>query len=344
MIMNNKLTKTNNYPLIFGILISLIIGLIWITFTDSFIKNKETLSNAIIIDFLITIPIIYFFLIRKKNIPKLTTISIFVIGIIISSFVIPKENQQLLNFITTWFVPILEIAIAILVISKIRYALKRIRQEKHTQPDFFTLLKQTCTEILPKSIAILLAMEIAVFYFGFISWKKQIPKTNEYSYHKSSGTIALLASLIFIIGIETFSLHTLIAKWNLTAAWIATGISIYSGIQIFGFLKSMLVRPILIDNGTLFLRYGIMSETSIDIDSIDSITISSSDIALDKTTIKLSPFGELESHNVILNLKKEHLLTGLYGIKKSYQNIAFFVDQKEEFSSHLNQIKKNSLQ
>ena len=32
----------------------------------------------------------------------------------------------------------------------------------------------------------------------------------------------------------------------------------------------------------------------------------------------LSPLGELESHNVIINLKRENTLIGLYGIKKNF--------------------------
>jgi len=174
-------------------------------------------------------------------------------------------------------------------------------------------------------------MEIAVFYFGFISWKKRIFSANEFTYHKNSGTISVLLGFMLVIIIETYVLHILLLKWSSIAAWIATGLSIYSGIQIFGFLKSLFQRPILIDNGKLYLRYGIMSEAIIDIKNIASVEISSSDLTINESTRKLSPLGELDSHNFLITVHKENTVHGLYGIKKSFKTIAFYVDDKEKF-------------
>jgi hypothetical protein len=103
--------------------------------------------------------------------------------------------------------------------------------------------------------------------------KKRELKENEFSYHKDSGTITLLIAIIFIVAIETLVLHILLTKWSSLVAWILTFLSIYSGIQIFGFLKSMFKRPISIENNKLFLRYGIMNETTIDLKNIDNIEI-----------------------------------------------------------------------
>lgn len=59
------------------------------------------------------------------------------------------------------------------------------------------------------------------------------------------------------------------------------------------------------ENDQIHLRYGIMTETVIDIKDIDQIELSSKDIELDKNTRKLSFLGELESHNIIIHLKKK---------------------------------------
>ncbi len=160
-------------------------------------------------------------------------------------------------------------------------------------------------------------------------------KENEFSYHKDSGTLSLLIAIIFIVAIETVVLHLLLVKWSSLSAWIFTFLSIYSGIQFFGFLKSMLKRPISIENDRLYLRYGIMKETTIDLKDIDSIEISSKDIALNKETRKLSFLGELESHNVIISLKKENTLTGLYGIKRGFKILALHIDDKVAFKNRI---------
>ena len=202
--------------------------------------------------------------------------------------------------------------------------------------DFFITLKNTCYEILPKGLVIPVVTEIAVFYYGFINWRKRKLRENEFTYHKDSGTVTLLIAIIFIVAIETVTIHILLAKWNTTVAWILTCLSIYSGIQIFGFVKSMLKRPISIENNKLFLRYGIMNETTIDLENIDSIEITSKDIELNKETRKLSFLGELESHNMVIRLKEENTLIGLYGIKRKYKNLALHIDNKIEFKNRIN--------
>jgi len=58
------------------------------------------------------------------------------------------------------------------------------------------------------------------------------------------------------------------------AAWMLTILSIYTGFQLLAFAKSFSKRPILIENNTLYLRYGIMSNAEIEIKNIKSIEIS----------------------------------------------------------------------
>lgn len=303
-----------------------------------FTLNSNSLSVGITFDLLLTVPLVYLLLIRKTNIPKTTVMPFLIVGIIICSIILPTENQYYLNLFKTWVLPIVEISILSFVIFNVRKGIKKYKQHKTGSYDFFTTLKSTCYEILPKAVVIPVVTEIAVLYYGFIHWKKRKLKDNEFTYHKDSGTVSLLIAIIFIVAIETITLHILLAKWNVTVAWVLTFLSVYSGIQIFGFVKSMFKRPISIVNNKLILRYGIMNETIIDIRSIDSIAISLKDIELNKDTRKLSFLGELESHNIIIRLKEENTLTGLYGIKRKYKNLALHVDNKIEFKERINNI------
>ena len=315
----------------------LIIGLmIFISKTSLFKLNPDNLAIGITIDLLLTVPFIYFLLIRKTNIPKTTVVPFLILGVVLCSIILPSENQQYLNLFKTWILPIIELSVLSYVIYNVRKGIKHYKLSKTESFDFFTTLKNTCYEILPKGVVIPVVTEIAVFYYGFLYWKKRELKENEYSYHKESGTITLLIAIIFIVAIETIVLHILLAKWNNIAAWILTFLSIYSGFQIFGFLKSMFKRPISIENDRLYLRYGIMSETTIYIKDIDRVEISSKDIEINKETRKLSFLGELEGHNIIIRLKKENELIGLYGLKRKYKNLALYIDEKIEFKNRIN--------
>ncbi|QBA63971.1 hypothetical protein [Muriicola soli] len=338
----NKALNLQKNLMIFGIPLFIIGIMVFITKSNLFSTNPGLLFIGVTFDLLFTVPLVYFLLIRKTNIPKTTVVPFFILGIIICSLILPAENQYYLNLFKTWVLPIVELSILCFVIFNIRKAIKRYQLHKTESIDFFTTLKTTCYEILPKAVVIPVVTEIAVFFYGFVHWKKRKLKDNEFSYHKESGTVTLLIAIIFIVAIETITFHILLAKWNTTVAWILTFLSIYSGVQIFGFVKSMFKRPISIENNKLFVRYGIMNETTIDLSSIDSIEISSKDIELNTETRKLSFLGELEPHNVVIRLKEKNTLIGLFGIKRKYKNLALHVDDKTEFKNRINKALQQS--
>ena len=297
--------------------------------------QNQLFYNAVTIDLVFTIPFIYFLLIRKKNIPKTTTVPLFVIGILPASYLVPQQYQSLLNVIKSWVVPIVEVSVLIFIILSVRKAIKAYKANKTGSFDFFTTLKTTASEVLSKRFSQFFAMEIGTVYYGFFHWKKITLKPNQYTYHKNTGTVTMLGAFIFIIVIETIALHLLLSKWNTTVAWVLTILSIYSGIQILGFLKSMSKRPYTIEANTLYLRYGIMSEAVIPINLIETIELSTQEMEFKGDIRKLSPLGGMESHNMMIILREKLTLTGLYGIKKEYKTLAFNVDEKVEFKKQI---------
>jgi hypothetical protein len=332
----NDIVNFQKKALIFGIPLLFFGLMILIAKTSLFHMNPDYLAVGITFDLLLTTPFIYFLLIRKTDIPKTTVVPFLIIGMVICSIILPSENQYYLNLFKTWVLPIVELSVLTFVVYNVRKAIKSYKLKTESSVDFFTTLKKTCYDILPKKVVMPVVTEIAVFYYGFIHWKKIELKDHEFSYHKNNGTISLLIGIILIVAIETVTLHHLLATWSTFAAWILTFLSVYSGVQIFGFLKSMLKRPISIENNKLFLRYGIMNETTIDLQNIDSIELSSKDIELNKETRKLSFLGDLESHNVIIHLKVENTLIGLYGVKRKFKTLAFYVDDKVAFENYVN--------
>ena len=140
-----------------------------------FALETSRLSPLITIDVLLTIPLIYFLLIRKTNIPKLTVIPVTIAGIILASYIIPEENQRLLSLFKTWVLPIVELFVVAYVLLKVRNTVKTFKENRqaNSQADFYTILKQTSRDILPRFLAIPFATEIAVIYYGLINWKKR---------------------------------------------------------------------------------------------------------------------------------------------------------------------------
>ena len=251
--MNKSLNLQKNL-IIFGVPFFIIGLMVFISNSSIFISNPNSLSIGITFDLLLITPLVYFLLIRKTNIPKTTIVPFLIVGIVICSFILPTKNQYYLNLFKVWVLPIVELSVLSFVIFNVRKGIKKYKQNKIESFDFFTTLKSTCYEILPKGLVVPVVTEIAVFYYGFINWRKRKLRENEFTYHKNSGTITLLIALIFIIAIETVTIHFLLAKWNTTVAWILTCLSIYTSFQIIGFVKSMIKRPISIENNNFQSR------------------------------------------------------------------------------------------
>ena len=331
-----KIPIYNRNVFIFGMPVFLIGLMVTLSILPVFRTNTAGLSNGITFDLLVTVPLLYVLLIHKSKISYATVLPLLLLNVVICSLIVPTENQYYLNIFKSGILPLLELVFLAFLTIKVKNAIKKSKLQLTKSSDFYTNLIKICDELLPPSIAAIALNELGVLYYGFIFWKKRQLASNEFTYHKDSGMIALLLALIMVIIIETFAIHILIAKWNFTIAWVLTFLSIYSAIQIFGFLKSMIKRPITIEDNKLHLRYGIMSATTITLENIESIAISSDSITTNNKIIKLSVFGELEAPNIIIHLKKENILFGLYGIKKKYKILHFYVDNKTNFLMQVN--------
>ena len=293
--------------------------------------NSDSFTLAITIDLLLTVPLEYLFLIHQTEIPKTTAVPVMIIGLLIGSYFLPKESQTYLALFKTWGLPINELSVLSYVVLKVRSAIGKYKHLKGVKPDFFSALKSTCREILPKAAVMPVVTEVSVIYYGFLTWRTRTLEKNEFTYHKESGTPALLGAFIFIIVIETFVLHLLLAKWSVIAAWILSGLSIYTALQVLGFARSLTKRPISIDVDSLSLRYGIL------IVELISTPIEN------PSFIKLSPLGEMESHNTIIRLNQEHVLTGLYGAKKRFKILGLHVDEPVRFKEQLDRVLLSEL-
>ncbi len=297
----------------------------------------QNLSMAILLDLLITVPLVYYLIIRKRAIPVFTVIYPFLLGILVAGFIIPPEHQYLLSKIKAIAIPVIELA----VISTIIYKIWKLNAtfKKTAGVDFYDKLLIASDKIFPGRIGSLLASEIAVFYYLFQWNKKPLNKEFEFSYHKKSGIISVIGVFIFLLLIETFAVHVLVETWNTTIAWILSFLSIYTMFQIISILRSMFHRPIFInyETETLHLNYGFACYTRIPFHHIANIELTRRTPSND-SHVALSVFDLLDTSNLIITLNTEQRLHKFYGMKKDYRSISLFIDEKEQFAKKLQEI------
>ncbi len=329
-------TAVNHRPyLAFGFVITAFLTIIWLVKSPVFHQNLSALSAAITVDLLLTIPLVYAWLIRKTRVSKFTIAPLVMAGMFSASYMVPAGHQQWLQLFKLFGFPLMEMASLTLVVRKFMAVRRQFSQGCAAGDDFFDVLKKACYATLPRMLAAALTSEISVIYYALINWKTYKPALNQFTYHKNSGTPALMGCLIFLILIESAAMHLLVTRWNATAAWILSGLSLYTALQFFGYARSLNKRFITIDGEQLELRYGIMAQTHIQVHHIDLVELSGRDVPADAKTRKLSPLGQLESHKVILHLNRDHVLHGLFGKRYRIRALLLHVDQPERFKTAL---------
>ena len=316
--------------------LALLLTLVVLLNSDLFLANQSSLSTFITLDFIITIPIIYFLLIRKRSISNFTIAPFLILCVLIATYTIPTANQDLLSLAKTWLVPVVELSVLTFIVLKVGKAIKHYKRVSKESTDFYSILVDTCESLFPKTAAKLVANEIALIYYGFFNFKKTTLEPNEFSNYKNSGILTTLSAFIFVIGIEMTVVHLLITTWNPTVAWILTGLSFYSALQLIGIIRSVSKRPMTITDNHLILRFGILSETHIPFDAIDNVRLAkSSEYIKENGTKTLSMLGELENSNMVIYLNEPQHLEFLYGTPKTFTKLFLFVDDHQNFISQI---------
>ena len=329
-----KSLSTKKIILIFGFPFSITLLSYFFIRSSWFQSNPQDFALGITLDLVITIPIIHYILIRKTKVPNFTSFSLFIIGILMAGVLIPQEHQSFLTLLKVWAVPVIEAGLISLIMYNLIATIREYRKTGREEPDFFNAIQQSTEQVLPGLFGKLLATEIATIYYALISWRARPIGENEFTYHKKSGTIIVISTLLFVLLIETFAVHILVHQWSATVAWVLTALSAYGCLQFIALMRSLSKRPTQIDKeqNLLIVRYGLFAQAKIpfaDIESIEQTSRTPSEIK------DLTKISGLDSHNIIIKLSHPQILNKIYGITDSFTSLAFFIDDKELFMKEI---------
>lgn len=297
-----------------------------------FTGSEGAMYRALTLDLTLSIPLVYFLVIRKRSIPNLTVVPVFILGIVIASLLVPQGHQQSLELIKTWVFPLVELGVFSLLVYKVVSLKKAFAQHKNKQFDFIDTFRMAADGILPKKAIGPFTTEASMFYYALFTWKKPTLAKGSFSYHKNSGVQALLFALLMAVVIETAAIHFLVIQWSVAAAWILSALSVYTGLQVFAYIKSIPRRPTTLEQGVLTVRNGLMGSCKISLSNIQKIEVFKGDLPQGYEDIKkMSLFYQ----NVVLHLQEEVSVEGLYGITKRTNALAFYIDDLNSFEAEV---------
>ena len=85
-----------------------------------FSAKPSLLSFGITFDFLVTIPFLYYLIIRKTTISNQSVSVLVTINLILLSLILPKQNQLYLHYFTNWIAPVFEVIILFFILKKVK--------------------------------------------------------------------------------------------------------------------------------------------------------------------------------------------------------------------------------
>jgi hypothetical protein len=214
------LFQKTQFKLAIGLPILVYLACFGITFTRLFQNHQRILTNAIILDLLITAPLLYFLVIRKTNVSKKTIIRVFIIGVLIAGFILKSASTPILYLVKTWLAPALEIFVIGILIRKFFLANKQARLTENQSLDFLPYAQSVMKLVTGSEKAgNLLASEISVLYYAFMGVKaKQVDYKSSFTSYKENGILLVLGTFLSLFLIETIGFHFLLSLWNKTAA------------------------------------------------------------------------------------------------------------------------------
>ncbi len=311
-----------NWTLALGLPLLVFITCTIIVFSPLFALNISRISTAVALDLTVTAPLLYFLVIRKTGMSRVSVIRVFAVGVLAAGLLLGPRNP-LLHGIRTWISPVVETVVIVAVVWKIRQVR---RQTKGGTRDVLTQARYVMSAVAGNQrVGDILGSEIAVFYYAFAARRAK----DGFSYARASGALPVLGVFMMAMIAEGVGLHFLIAHWSPMTAWILTGLSMYTLLQLYAHMRAMKARPIRVEDGMLYLRNGLAADVCVRIDDIEEVTLTTRTVRGDGV-LKLALFGVLEGHTMCIRLRQPMTVVRMFGIRRNARVLLFAVDRPEE--------------
>ncbi|NUO80412.1 hypothetical protein HUU05_10080 [candidate division KSB1 bacterium] len=311
------------------------IGLVEIGIVASalFAQNPDMFAFAITCDIALVIPILYYFLaVRRKHVPPITLVPIFILSLVLAGLILPVEQHAYLDLLKL-VIPALELLVLSYIVVKIRAIIRSFREVRTDALYFSDALAESCARVLGQLSGLgFILTEFSLLYCAIWGWfnKYKTGKASDavFCYHRKSGYGAILGAIVMMLVVETLALHLLLQTWSALAAWIFTGLSAYSLLWMIGDYHAMRLHPIILRDDTLSLRTGLRWRVNLPLDQITAIEKFRAREQRGKEYLSMALFG---SPRLVLHCKAPVLVHGLFGLKRVVTQIGLSIDEEKLF-------------
>jgi len=246
-------------------------------------------------------------------------------GILFARLVIPNGLMEPFRYITFSAIAVeagLVLMELIILFVFIKYLPSIIRAVKLEQEQLIFSFPRIVREKVKDNVLMrVLCQELLVFYYAFCSWKKKQP--GGYTVHKNTMYIPMLFMIFHAALFEAIAFHWFFHDRIPVLAWGHTILSLYGLLFLLADFRALILNPVRIENGNLYLSNGLLKQTKIDLKNISQLHTS----IQDEEIYHFKVLGNTEEKpDFVLELKELQTIQLVGGFEKRAKFIGVYLD------------------
>lgn len=292
--------------------------------------HPQLLGGAVVFDLTVSVPFLYWLLIVRPGHARASSIlAVFLASLLGARLLLPAAQHQLLTYERLLVAP-LELGVIAYVIVKIRRTARGLRGAP-TALDVPERIAAALHDVFPAPIVgRLLATELALGWYALASWRRapHVPaEAMAFSYHRRNGLVAILSALVAISVVELGIVHLLVQSRSPRAAWVLSAVSVIGIVWLVGFVRSLVLRPVLLFPDRLVARGGIQWTAEIPRETIESVETGSAVRVPAKGSPGYLRTTPVAQPNLVIRLRREVEARGMYGLRRMVRTVSLSVDE-----------------
>lgn len=304
---------------------------LWVVAMLETTDRPGLVAAGVTADLTLLVPALYWWTcVRRRRWPWITVVPVLVVSVFLASWVVPTEHDGLLSVVEFALVP-LELAFVGYIGWRAHRGYRAYREDRtrHADRDPVDAIRTAVAETIPvPAAARAAAYEIAILYLALVGWRLR-PADDErqrFTCYRDSSYGAALAGLMMVMVVELVGAHIALHVWvSPTLAWIVSIVTAYTAFWLIGDFQAFRLRPIVVEDDRIRLRFGMRWEADIPLSAVRSCERAGTD---DGADLKMTT---LNQPTILLELSEPVRVIGLYGLAKEASRILVAVDDPERF-------------
>lgn len=294
-------------------------------------RAGSAVPTAVSIDLTFFVPALwYVFLVRRRGLPAVTVVPVFLLSLVAAPLVLPAGNPGAMPLIRWLGVPA-ELVLLGLVVRQMARARRTARAVDDS--DVLSRLRAAArTALGNERAADIVAYEFAVLYYALFSWRaKPSPlEADGFSYHRKTAYAGIVIGLLLAIAAEAVPVHLLLSHWSVKVAWVVTVLGVYGALWLIGDYRAMRLRPTRVDGRGLALRFGLRWGLDVPLSFVRSVRETGRADAGTDADLSLALRG---GRTIRLELAGPLVARGFYGRKKTVLSVEVGADEPSRLAA-----------